>query len=148
MCGRSSVTHTQSRNTPGLLTIRLLPLRYFSTSSKLRTETLALGIIILCVRAVRGPDASFQASSRVTSYLVSMLKPVPTHRALFLAHRRKHVKRTDADTGRLRSTCKKCARNSASPCVCTAIEGRSGFSRLLKKQKTKKKRVKKGSQRH
>lgn len=60
------------KNTPGLLTIRLLPLRYFSTSYKLRTETLALGIIIRCLRAVPGPDASsLHGPGKFTSYALS-----------------------------------------------------------------------------
>lgn len=67
------VSHTpQRKNTPGLLTIRLLPLRYFSTSYKLRTETLALGIIIRSLRAVRGPGgSSLHGPGKFTSYALS-----------------------------------------------------------------------------
>lgn len=40
-----------TKNTHMILTIRLP--RYFSTSDKLRTDTLALGILIPCLRSVR-----------------------------------------------------------------------------------------------
>lgn len=55
-----------------LLTIRLLPLRYFSTSYKLLTETLALGIIVRGLRALRGPGgSSLHGRGKFTSYALS-----------------------------------------------------------------------------
>lgn len=146
--------HTrQSKDTPGVLTIRLLPLRCCSTSYKLRTETLALGILIRCLRAARGPDASsLHGPGKFTSYALSRFHvkarfhtPLRAFsRTHTYTHTRKHVKRTDANTRRLRSTGKKYARNSASVCACTATERGRGFScTFLKKQQ--KNKVKKGS---
>lgn len=139
----------QCKNTPGLLTIRLLPLRYFSTSYKLCTETLALGIIIRCLRAVRRPGASsLDGPEKLASYALSRFHVEARFhtplRSFSHTRRKKHVKRTDAGARRLRSTRKKCARNSASLCVCTATGWRRGLSGLFKKRE----QLKKGSSRH
>lgn len=131
------------RNTAGSLTIRLQPLRYFSTSSKLRRETAALGIIIRCLRALRGQTLlllSAQASLRVTPYLVSMFEPVFTH-TLFLAHRHKHVKRTDAQTRAGCAQRAKSLRETPPPCARARRPEEGGVSADSLKKEEKKKLV-------
>lgn len=79
-CGICHLWHNNAKYTHMILTIRLL--RYFSTSDKLRTDTLALGIIILLLRTAgsrwffsSGPGLVYN-SSLISSPCLAPLFPL------------------------------------------------------------------------